>query len=105
MEHLEIYENYNNRIITLEAPSRRTIKFIIEGGKIKNIENPFDLRFPYKEGENYTRSIEIWACNNNFTMNGKDMCGEPKIFGIKQNDIPKGHELRTLFPNKFKKGR
>ena len=36
-------------------------------------------------------------------MDGKDMCPEEKIFGMRTKDIPKGHELRSLYPNKFRK--
>jgi hypothetical protein len=53
--------------------------------------------------EQYTRSIETWACNNGFKIDGKDPCPEKKIFGIRAKDIPQGHELRMLFPNKFRK--
>jgi hypothetical protein len=35
-------------------------------------------------------------------INDEDPCPEEKIFGIKKSHIPKGHELRLLFPGKFK---
>jgi hypothetical protein len=31
-----------------------------------------------------------------------DPCLEEKIFGIRKSDIPKGHELRMLYPGKFR---
>ena len=35
-------------------------------------------------------------------MDGKDTCPEKKIMGMRASDIPKGHELRHIFPHKFK---
>jgi hypothetical protein len=35
-------------------------------------------------------------------MDGKDM-SEKKVMGIKVSDIPLGHELRALYPGKFRK--
>jgi hypothetical protein len=40
-------------------------------------------------------------------MNGRmqrsiDPCPEEKIFGIRKKDIPQGHELRMLYPHKFR---
>ena len=43
-----------------------------------------------------------WACNNLFLIDGKDTCPEKKVFGIRASDIPQGHELRKIYPNKFK---
>jgi len=79
------------------------ITFDVIDGRIYNIKNNSRMRFPYIEGQNYTRNMESWCCNNNFKLNGEDTCPEPKIFGIKASDVPQGHELRYLFPNKFKK--
>jgi len=36
-------------------------------------------------------------------MDGQDMTPEEKIMGIKVSDIPPGHELRMLYPHKFRK--
>ena len=36
-------------------------------------------------------------------MDGKDMSPEEKVFGIRTKDIPQGHELRMMFPGKFRK--
>jgi hypothetical protein len=70
-------------------------------GKITRIENSRSVRFPYRVGEYFNRGIETWACNNGFLIDGKDTCPEEKVFGIRKKDIPQGHELRHLFPNKF----
>jgi hypothetical protein len=50
-----------------------------------------------------TRNIETWASNNNFLIDGKDVGPEKKVMGIKVSDIPQGHELRTMYPSKFRK--
>lgn len=71
-------------------------------GRIVDIDNLANMRFPFSEGQILNMSHETWACNNNFTVNGKDTCPEEKIFGIRKKDIPQGHELRMLYPGKFK---
>lgn len=71
-------------------------------GRITRIEGNKNTRFPFRVGQIFNRSIEVWACNNNFLMNGNDTCSKKKVFGVNQKDIPKGHEWRTIFPNKFK---
>jgi hypothetical protein len=35
-------------------------------------------------------------------MDQLDPCPEEKIFGIRKKDIPMGHELRFLYPHKFR---
>ena len=101
MKHLELYESYGDRKVTLESVQKKTITFDVVLGNIKNIVNNSGIRFPFYEGARYSRNIETWCCNNNFTMDGKDMC-ESKIFGVRTSDVPKGHEWRTLFPKKFR---
>ena len=71
-------------------------------GRIVEIENEFNINFPFKVGQILNMSHETWACNNNYFLNDKDTCPEEKIFGIRKKDIPQGHELRMLFPGKFK---
>lgn len=70
--------------------------------RISEIENKTGIRFPFVVGQPLNRNIEVWACNNNFLMDGKDTCPEKKIFGVRSSDVPKGHEWRHIFPNKFK---
>ena len=103
MKHLELYEQLENRNVVLKSRQERTIKFKVMDGKISNIVNNSGVRFPFDEGEYYNMTIEIWCCNNGFTMNGKDMCPEPKIFGVRVKDVPQGHEWRSIWPGKFKK--
>ena len=71
-------------------------------GRIVNIENGTGMRFPFSVGQILNRTAEVWACNNNFLMDGKDTCPEKKIFGVRAKDVPQGHEWRHIFPNKFK---
>jgi hypothetical protein len=71
-------------------------------GRITEIENESGIRFPFSVGQLLQRNVEVWACNNNFLMDGKDTCPDKKIFGVKTKDVPQGHEWRHIFPNKFR---
>lgn len=103
MENLELYESYKyEREIVLTSRQNRTITFSVLGGRIKGIVNLSGVNFPWSEGQQYTRSIESWCCNNGFKMDGKSCCPEKKIFGVKIKDIPQGHEWRRVFPGKFR---
>lgn len=51
--------------------------FKTPNGRITRIEN-CSVRFPFHVGQIFNRSIEVWACNNNFLMDGKDTCPEKK---------------------------
>jgi len=70
-------------------------------GRITEIENETGMRFPFSVGQLLQRNVEVWACNNNFFMDGKDTCPDKKIFGVKTKDVPQGHEWRHIFPHKF----
>lgn len=102
--YLEEYESFMKKTIIFMSKKNNnlTIKVIIEGGRISSIENDANIRFPFSVGQLLSRNVEVWACNNNFYMDGKDTCPEKKVFGIRTSDIPHGHELRHLYPNKFK---
>jgi hypothetical protein len=80
-------------VITIQLDPKR---------RISKIENKTGIRFPFSVGQPLNRNIEVWACNNNFLMDGKDTCPEKKIFGVRASDVPQGHEWRHIFPNKFK---
>ena len=71
-------------------------------GRITGIENETGIRFPFSVGQLLQRNVEVWACNNNFLMDGKDTCPEKKIFGVRAKDVPQGHEWRHIFPSKFR---
>lgn len=103
MDNLELYENYRReREIVFTSRQNREIKIKVQEGKIKDIDNQAGIRFPFHIGQQFNRSIETWACTNNFKIDGMDPCPEKKIFGIRAKDIPQGHELRMMYPNKFK---
>lgn len=103
MRIIHIFENFRMSKVTLTSKQNKNITFDVVDGKITNIVNNSGIRFPYNEGTFYNSGIKNWCCNNGFTIDGEDACGEKKVFGIRQKDIPQGHELRRLFPNKFKK--
>jgi len=99
-------ENYGDKetIFTHKNNPRYTFTVVKDGmSRIKSIDGLTPrIRFPFKVGETFNRSIETWACNHDFLIDGKDPCPEKKIFGVKTSDIPQGHEWRHLFPNKFR---
>ena len=105
MKHLKYFESRNERIIVFTNKRNPILSITISlspDGRINNIENETGIRFQFSVGQSISRNIEVWACNNNFYMDGKDTCPEKKIFGVKTSDIPKGHEWRSIFPNKFR---
>jgi hypothetical protein len=91
------------RDVVLTSRQGRDILVKVMGGKITSIENNSGIRFPYSIGQHWNRSIETWACTNKFKIDGEDPCPEEKIFGIRKKDIPMGHELRMMYPSKFRK--
>jgi hypothetical protein len=103
LPNTKMNENYYKREIILTSRQNRDIIITLIGGRIDTIKNESGVNFPFEVGQSYNRSIEVWACNNGFKMDGKDPCPEEKIFGIRKKDIPKGHELRMLYPGKFRK--
>jgi len=105
MRHLTVYESWSReKIVILESiRNRAKITLTVQGGRIESIDNPRGMRFPWSMGQAINRSLETWACNNGFTINGNDPCPEEKIFGVKTSDVSRGHEWRMIFPNKFKK--
>lgn len=107
MKHIKIFEEFgSDKVITFTGS--RNPNLIIKvtkspDGRITSIENKQNLRFPFNVGQSFTRNIETWASNNNFLIDGKDVGPEKKVMGIKVSDIPQGHELRTMYPSKFRK--
>jgi hypothetical protein len=103
-EHLVLFESFGERSISFVGKRNPNLKIdiIVRGGRILSIDNESGIRFPFSEGQTLSRNIEVWACNNNFYMDGKDTCPEKKIFGIRTSDVPKGHEWRHIYPGKFK---
>lgn len=102
-----LVESNVEREIKFVSKRNRTVAFNVyknPDGRITRIEKPnhVHVNFPFKIGQILNRNVETWACNNSFYINGKDTCPEEKVFGIRKSDIPHGHELRHLFPNKFR---
>lgn len=91
-----------DRDVVLTSRQGRDILVKVIGGRITSIENNSGVRFPYSIGQHWNRNIETWACNNGFKIDGEDPCPEEKIFGIRKKDIPMGHELRMIYPSKFR---
>jgi len=103
MKHVAIFENWmREEEIILTSRQGRTIRVKSVHGKIEEIDNEADVRFPFVTGQPITVFMKSWACTNGFKWNGKSPCPEEKVFGIRKKDIPMGHELRMMFPNKFR---
>ena len=106
MKHLKVFnESIYEREIVFTNKRNPRLEIIVTkspDGRITNIENETGMRFPFSVGQILNRTAEVWACNNNFLMDGKDTCPEKKIFGVKTKDVPQGHEWRHIFPNKFR---
>lgn len=99
-----IDESLSTKEITFTNKRNPNTKIVVSknpDGRISLIDNKSSFRFPFSVGQIMNRSVEVWACNNGFLMDDKDMCPEKKIFGIRVSDVPKGHEWRHIFPNKF----
>jgi hypothetical protein len=113
IEHIKINMNdaadligeskYEREVVFTNKRNPRLIITIKKSpdGRITEIENETGIRFPFSVGQLLQRNVEVWACNNNFLMDGKDTCPEKKIFGVKASDVPQGHEWRHIFPHKF----
>jgi hypothetical protein len=106
MKHLKNFnESLNLREVKFTNKRNGRLEIVVTkspDGRIINIENETGIRFPFSVGQILNRTAEVWACNNNFLMDGKDTCPEKKIFGVRASDVPQGHEWRHIFPNKFK---
>lgn len=102
MDHILEFEGFGSKQKVLTSRQGRKIAVNIERQYIKDIVNDSGINFPFRPGQAWNRSIETWACNNKFLIDGQDPCPEEKIYGIRKKDIPKGHELRFLFPHKFR---
>lgn len=103
MKNIVFESSRYDRDVVLTSRQGRDILAKVIGGRITSIENNSGVRFPYSIGQHWNRNIETWACNNGFKIDGEDPCPEEKIFGIRKKDIPMGHELRMLYPSKFRK--
>ena len=102
MKHLKSFnESKHIEILLTNKSNSSIIKLVKSMNRIISIENESNYTFPFKVGDVINRGLETWARNNNFLIDGRDK--EEKIFGIRKKDIPMGHDLRMLYPSKFKK--
>lgn len=93
------------RTVVFKHKNNPKMEIVVEAHpnmRIIAISNPRKLHFPYRVGQLLDMGHTVWACNNNYLVNGRSTCPEEKIFGIRVKDIPQGHELRHIYPNKFR---
>lgn len=108
MGPLMLFEDWKRtEELILTARNGKTIEITSEHGKISEIDNNTGLKFPFWTGQLVTIFLKQWACKNGFKWNGEDACAQKKdqqkkIFGIRTKDVPKGHEWRMIYPNKFR---
>lgn len=107
MRNIQNYSEYGERIVRFVGKRNTRRAFNVHktpDGRITKIEMPghVHVNFPYSVGQVMNRGVETWACNNDFYMDGKDTCPEERIFSIRKSDIPEGHDLRRLYPGKFR---
>jgi hypothetical protein len=105
MKYIKLFESWlREEEIILTSRQGREISIKTLHGKIEEIDNRANVKFPFFTGQPVTVFMKSWACTNGFKWNGEDACdpGEKKVFGIKTKHIPQGHELRRIFPNKFR---
>lgn len=105
MKHLKSFNESKEIEVVLKNTRNPNIviKFVKSMNRIVSIENKSNYRFPYRVGQLIDRGLETWTSNNNFLIDDKDYSPEKKVMGIRTKDIPMGHELRMLYPSKFKK--
>ncbi|MCX5884321.1 MAG: hypothetical protein NT096_00150 [Proteobacteria bacterium] len=91
------------RTIVLTSRQHRTITAVIEGGVFTRIDNQSGCFFPWVIGQPFHRDVETWAEKNNFLFDGEDLSKKNrKVLGIRVEDVPQGHPLRFMYPNKFR---
>jgi len=74
----------------------------VQGSRIIEIINERKVHFPFHKGQMYQMNVQEWARVNGYSMDGKDLSREEKIFGVRVSDVPQGHEWRMIYPNKFR---
>jgi len=52
--------------LTKEVNPRVTVTFVVQGGRIVEIENPFNVRFPFSIGQPFNRGVETFAGVNGY---------------------------------------
>ncbi len=106
MKHLKRFdESFGKEKIEFVSQRNPRLRIVVEispDRRIAAIDNPTGTRFPFSVGQPLNRNLEVWASNNGFLMDGKDVGPEKKIFGVRASDVPQGHEWRSIYPNKFR---
>ena len=106
MKHLKRFdESFGKERIEFSSQRNPRLRIVVEispDRRIAAIDNPTGTRFPFSVGQPLNRNLEVWASNNGFLMDGKDVGPEKKIFGVRASDVPQGHEWRSIDPNKFR---
>lgn len=105
LKYLQLFESWmREEVILLTSRQGRKIEIKVKHGKIEEIDNESGVKFPFFTGQPVTVFMKGWACQHGFKWNGEDPCdpGEKKVFGIKAKHIPRGHELRRIYPGKFR---
>ena len=90
-----IFKNKRNPMLEVSV-------MVSPGGRITEIVNSRKVSFPFVIGQVLNMNHQVWACNNSYLVNGKDVCAEKKVMEIRVSDIPQGHPLRQIYPGKFK---
>ena len=100
--YIQLYESWS-REEELTLTSRfGKIVLTIRHGKIESILNKTRLDFPFVVGHPVQLPfIKAWANRTGFKIEGEST-PDKKVFGIKTRDIPMGHELRRVYPNRFR---
>ena len=113
MEHIKLYENFNQKTMIIKHRNFGEIKVELQGSQIIDVVNNSNVMFPFAVNSSWNMSVETWACRNNFVtietwINNRmakkeETCPEERVAGIRVKDIPHGHPLRMMYPSKFKK--
>ena len=94
MKYIKQFESMHQKVVKFTNKRNPRLEIVVTktpDGRITDIQNETGIRFPFSVGQILNRSAEVWACNNNFLMDGKDTCPEKKIFGVRTSDVPQGH--------------
>lgn len=107
MQHVKLFESWLREEEIVLTKGRVEIRILTRHGKIEEIVNEDGVSVPFFIGQPVTVFMKGWACNHGYMWNGKSACqeGDEKVFGIKKKWIPQGHELRRMYPSKFRRDR
>lgn len=75
MKHLQLFEGYGERKITLTSRQGRIITFDVIHGVMKNITNESGMNFPYVENRPYHRNVENVGLQSRIQMERRKWTG------------------------------